>query len=77
VPCSANNPRQEQTQMDTEKREKLDQDAKELFERTNKSGEPPMEDFKLGIDVLDKNVARIDNGVRKIAEKVHNLVDKK
>ncbi len=63
--------------MDSEKREKLDQDAKELFDRMNKSGEAPMEDFKLGINVLDKNVARIDKGVRKISEKVHSLVDKK
>jgi hypothetical protein len=63
--------------MNPEKREKLDQDAKELFERLNKSEKPPMEEFKLGIEVLDKNVARIDKGVRKISEKVHSLVDKK
>lgn len=62
--------------MNAEKREALDKDAEDLFAKINKSDKNAMEEFKLGVGWVDKPVAKIDSGVRKISEKIHKVVGK-
>ena len=33
------------------------------------------DDFKLGIDVIDKGVTKIDSGIRRISTQVHKIVE--
>jgi hypothetical protein len=47
-----------------------------IVEKLNKSGNQPMQEFKLGVDVIDKNVTRIDSGIRAISKKIHGTADK-
>jgi len=52
--------------------EQVDKKAAEsLVEKLNKSGEHPLEEFKLGVRMIDKPVQFIDDGVRAIQNKLH------
>jgi len=42
-----------------------------VVDKLNKSGADPLKEFKLGVDVIDRNVSKIDAGVRKISRKLH------
>jgi hypothetical protein len=41
-----------------------------VAEKLNKSGNDPLKEFKLGVDVIDRNVSKIDSGVRAISKKI-------
>jgi hypothetical protein len=41
-----------------------------VFEKLNKSGTDPHKEFKLGVNTIDKNVSKIDAGVRAISKKL-------
>ena len=62
--------------MNAEKREALDKDAENLFAKMNKSDKSATEEFKLGVGWVDKPVAKIDSGVRKISETINKVVGK-
>lgn len=69
--------------MNPEKRAELDKEADEFFEKHNASGKDAMDDFKLGVDFIDKPVAKIDSGVhkidsgvRKISQSIHGVFNK-
>lgn len=53
----------------------IDAQVKEAFEKANKSGKDPMEDFKLGVGFFDTPVAKINSGVKAIQKKIHGSPD--
>ena len=50
-------------------------EPQKLADKLNKSGTDPMKEFKTGVEVMDKTVSKIDNGIRSISKKLHG--DKK
>jgi hypothetical protein len=61
--------------LSAEAKENVSEDKFGVFDKLNKSGEAPMDEFKLGVGFVDGTVSKIDSGIKSIQKKIHGSSD--